>query len=127
MASGTDILPTICDYAGVATPDRVVGKSLRPLLEGRNTQWRDMVTAEVARTGRMIRTDQYKYITYRHDPVEQLFDMQNDPWETKNLAGDAMFASALQDHRKLLADWESRLDPAPLTKRKKAPTEEESE
>ena len=118
LVSSTDFLPTMCDYAGVATPARVVGQSLRPLLEGGNPAWRDMVAAEVKVTGRMIRSTQYKYITYRGDPVEQLFDMANDPGETKNLIGDAKFASALEDHRKVLEDWESRLDLPPAGERK---------
>ncbi len=57
---------------GITTPNRVVGKSLRPLLEGKNTVWRDMVASEVVHIGRMIRTPQYKYIAYLGDPVEQL-------------------------------------------------------
>ena len=114
LVSGADILPTFCDYAGVKSPSRPVGESLRPLLEGRDVAWRDAVAAEAAVTGRMIRSRQYKYITYEDDPTTQLFDMQNDPWETRNLAGEAKFAGVLEDHRKLLADWESRLDRAPL-------------
>ncbi len=100
---------------------------MRPLLEGKTTVWRDMVASEVAHSGRMIRTDQYKYITYKGDPVEQLFDMKNDPWETKNLADESKFASALDDHRKLLTDWGKPAGPGrapelkrPWTKPKKA-------
>ncbi len=112
LISSTDFLPTMCDYAGVATPDRVVGKSLRPLLEGKNTVWRDMVAAEVMRTGRMVRTDQYKYIAYRGRRSGRTIVRyaQHDPWETKNLYSDAKFASTVQDHRKLLADCKGRLD-----------------
>ena len=112
LVSGLDILPTICDYAGVGPPENVRGRSLRPLLEGGNVSWREFVPAEVAITGRMIRTPKYKYIAYKNDPVEQLFDVQADAGETKNLAGEAKHASALKDHRKLLAGWESRLDVA---------------
>ena len=82
-------------------------------MEGRNVAWRDSLAAEVRRTGRMLRTEQYKYITYEGDPVEQLFDLKADPWETKNLAEDGAFAAVVQDHRKRLAQWESRLDRAP--------------
>jgi len=118
LASGLDILPTVCDYAGGKPPANVRGHSLRPLLEGMPVLWRDFVPAEVTILGRMIRTPRYKYITYKRDPVEQLFDMQADPGETKNLAGEAKLASALKAHRKLLAEWESRLDVArvPLPK-----------
>ncbi len=114
LTSSSDIRPTICDYAGVTPSALVVGKCLRPLLEGKTTTWRDMVASEVVGIGRMIRTDQYKYITYKGDPVEQLFDIKSDPWETKNIAGEAHFASALDDHRKLLTEWTGRLEVAPV-------------
>jgi len=113
LASGLDVVPTVCDYAGVKGPPKMRGRSLRPLLEGKDVAWREFVPAEVAVNGRMIRTQQYKYITYRGDPVEQLFDMQADPGETKNLAPQARHADTLAAHRKILAGFESRLDVAP--------------
>ncbi|UCD30173.1 MAG: sulfatase-like hydrolase/transferase, partial [Planctomycetota bacterium] len=113
LVSGADMVPTLCDYAGVKPPAGVVGRSLRPLLEGKSVEWREFVAAESNITGRMIRTSQYKYITYKDDPVEQLFDMKNDPWETKNIVGESKYASVVGDHRKLLQEWSSKLDPAP--------------
>ena len=106
-------MPTICDYAGVKMPSGVLGRSLRPLLEGKNVEWHEFVAAEVQRTGRMIRTPDYKYTTYYGDPVEQLFDMKSDPGETKNLAGESRYAAVLEDHRKLLKEWETHLDVVP--------------
>ncbi|GAF72600.1 unnamed protein product [marine sediment metagenome] len=61
----------------------------------------------------MLRTQDFKYIMYKGDPIDQLFDMKNDPWEIKNLATKGRCASILEDHRKLLADWEATLKPAP--------------
>jgi choline-sulfatase len=113
LVSGIDIAPTICDYAGVAAPPDVTGRSLRPLVEGRNVQWREMVAAEVARGGRMVRTSECKYIVYPNDPVEQLFDWKTDSGETRNLASDSRHARALEAHRRLLKDWEGRLKLAP--------------
>ena len=113
LVSGLDILPTICDYAGAKTPDKVRGRSLRPLMEGKPVEWRSYVVAEVQQTCRMLRTADYKYARFEGDPVEQLFDMKNDPWETKNLAGEARCVAVIEDHRKLLKEWESRLDVAP--------------
>ena len=72
------------------------------------------IVSEVSsNTGRMVRTQRYKYITYRKDLVEQLFDMKNNPGETKNLATSSAHASMLAEHKKLLKDWERRLDVAP--------------
>jgi len=46
LVSGLDLVPTVCDYAGVEPPPKGRGRSLRPLLEGRATAWRDVVVAE---------------------------------------------------------------------------------
>jgi len=114
LVSGIDIMPTLCDYAGIEPPEHTIGTSLRPLLDGSIEPWRDYIVSEVSsNTGRMVRTEQYKYIVYNKDPVEQLFDMQNDPGETENLAPDSQFASILTEHRNMLKEWESKLDVAP--------------
>jgi choline-sulfatase len=111
VASGLDIVPTVCDYAGVNAPPQMRGRSLRPALEQRNATWREFVVSEVNdNTGRAVRSDRYKYIKYADDPVEQLFDMREDPGEVSNLADDASHADVLADHRALLRDRESRLD-----------------
>lgn len=112
LVSGLDFAPTICDFAGAPPMPKHRGRSLRPLLEGRTLEWREFVAAESYVNGRMIRTPRYKYIMYKGDPVEQLFDLETDPWETRNLATESEFASVLQEHRDLLADWEAHLEPA---------------
>jgi arylsulfatase A-like enzyme len=114
LVSGIDLVPTLCDCAGIDPPPGVVGRSLRPLLEGK-VSWpgRFVVTEIDPNAGRLVRTRRYKYVTFAGDPVEQLFDMEADPGETTNLAGDSRFASILRDHRKLLQDWQARLWPAP--------------
>jgi arylsulfatase A-like enzyme len=114
LVSGLDFAPTVCDYAGIAPPPKFRGRSLRPLLEGQNVAWREFVVASSAITGRMVRTADYKYIAYSDDPTDQLFDMKDDPWETKNLAGEAEHASIVADHRKLLAEYEAPFELAPV-------------
>lgn len=114
LVSGLDVTPTICDYAGVEPPPEMRGRSLRPALEGGNAAWRDFCVSEVnTNSGRMVRTQRYKYITYAGDETEQLFDMVQDPGELTNLADDAGYADVLAAHRRLLGEWESRLDVAP--------------
>src|SRR5690606_21756020 len=61
VSSGLDILPTLCDYAGVDAPESLLGESLRGIAEGRAvTRWRPYVVTE-NHTGRMLRTERYKY------------------------------------------------------------------
>jgi len=42
---------------------------------------------------------------YRHRPAEELYDVQADPYELKNLAGDASHASDLAAMRERLHKW----------------------
>jgi choline-sulfatase len=119
LVSGLDIMPTVCDYAGVKMPEKVLGRSLRPIVEGKSVDWRSLVVAEVQETGRVLRTMDYKYVKFQDDPVEQLFDMKNDPGEMKNLAAESKLAAVLEDHRKLLKEWEAGLDLAPAPESQK--------
>ena len=113
LVTGLDVMPTFCDYAGIAPPAKMRGASLRPLLEGRAGTHHGHVVLEMpGDAARVVRTARYKYVTYAGDPVDQLFDMQADPGETKNLARDPARAAAVAEHRKLLVRWESTLDVA---------------
>jgi hypothetical protein len=38
-------------------------------------------------------------------PAEELYDLENDPHQIRNLAKDPRFAAELERHRKLLAGW----------------------
>ena len=127
--SGVDILPTVCDYARVKVPDSVQGQSLRPLVEGRETDWRSFAFIESNYWGRAIVTDRYKYIMEYQpsddftppgpDPArigkEQLFDLSHDPGETKNLARLDEYQPELVSCRQLLLNQETELNRRPLT------------
>ncbi|MCX8038831.1 MAG: sulfatase-like hydrolase/transferase [Candidatus Sumerlaeia bacterium] len=113
LVSGLDVAPTLCDFAGIELPPLCRGRSLRPLAEGKTAEWREYLVSEVAVTGRMVRTPEWKFITYRGDSTDQLFDMRRDPGELHNLAPDGRHADVIADLRKRLADWESHLQPAP--------------
>lgn len=116
LASGVDIMSTLCDLAGVDGPERQQGRSLRPLLQGdANIEWRDFVYSEFQQKGRVIRSDDFKYVHFEDDPIEQLFDMKNDPWEMTNLYEDPAYADVLKDHRKMLADFRATLQPVAPT------------
>jgi choline-sulfatase len=115
LVSGVDVMSTMCDYAGIPAPPDARGRSLRPLLENKAAAWREFVAAEVRITGRVIRTADFKYVNFENDPVEQLFDMKNDPWEMKNLYEDPKYADVMAQHRKLLRQWNASLKPTTPT------------
>lgn len=113
LASGLDIFPTLCDFAGIEAPAGAKGVSLLPALEGGKVD-RDFVASECNNNEQqMIRSERYKYIAYKDDPVEQLFDMQDDPGETRNLSVDDGHRTVLEEHRGHLKDWVGQLDLAP--------------
>ncbi len=109
VSNGLDLLPTLCDYAGIETPEGLPGMSLRPLAEGKNTsRWRDFVVSE-SQSGRMLRTDRFKYCIYDSGGNrEQLTDLENDPGEMKNLAEVEQYKDVLVRHRQLLRRWIER-------------------
>ncbi len=122
---GIDIMPTMFDFAGIARPKKLTGRSLRPLALGRQvTDWRDHVviqnhlsqTAPVGdirptAQGRMVRTDRYKYCVYSHGlRRESLVDMKKDPLETKNLAMNPAYRQVLLEHRRLLRRFAEQHD-----------------
>ncbi len=128
---GVDILPTICHYANVELPEKVQGLSLRPLIEGWVDSWRSYAYVECAIWGRAIITDSCKYITEyipngpeefmppSHEQnklgIEQLFDLERDPGETRNLACDPSYSQILTNLRHKLFEHESNLERTSVT------------
>jgi len=110
LVSGLDLLPTLCDYAGISAPEGVRGHSLRPLIEDPALPGRSSVVSElqafrddVTKKARMIRTAQFKYIIFSHGArPELLFDLKADPGETENLAYQPALRKVVADHRGLL-------------------------
>jgi arylsulfatase A-like enzyme len=106
VSTGLDILPTLCDYAGIAVPKHLQGRSLRPIAEGKPIdEWRPYVVSENAR-GRMVRSTRFKYCAYNSGTIhESLVDMAADPGEMKNLATVPEYGDILRKHRRYLRQW----------------------
>ncbi len=106
VSTGLDIIPTLCDFAGIPLPTELKGRSVRALAEGRTpASWRETIVTENGGS-RMLRSARYKYVVYATGKRnEMLTDMKEDPGEMKNLALDPAFASVLTEHRRLLKEW----------------------
>jgi arylsulfatase A-like enzyme len=103
-----DVFPTLCEFAGITTPATVSGKSLMPLLRHQTTRLHEFVTGTFTNTQRMICDERWKLIVYPQAGREQLFDLQNDPLELRNLSGQAEQAGIHRALHAKLAAW--RLD-----------------
>jgi len=106
LVSGVDIASTICDYAGAPPlPQATVARSWRPLLEGQDVAWREYVIGEapVFAPAIAVRTARFKSII---DPeITKLYDLENDPLETCDLAGDSEYAEVVKRHREHFRDY----------------------
>lgn len=72
MVSHLDIYPTLCELAGVPTPDYAYGKSILPLISGEVDRLHDEVFTEMTfhaayEPQRAVRTERWKYIRRFHD------------------------------------------------------------
>ncbi len=110
LATLADIMPTLCDFAGIEAPPDMRGISLRATLEGK-APVRPYVVSEVQyadafRQGRMLRTERYKYIAFGGGArPEQFFDLEVDPGEVRNLVHHPPSRAVLNEHRAMLAAW----------------------
>jgi len=110
--SQIDLMPTILDYVGQPVPERIHGRSLRPLIEGRDVPWRDYAFCQRADHLRMIRTDRYKYVFGLKPSIVALYDLHADPEENNNLADLPQHADLVrQMHRHLLDVMKADGDP----------------
>ena len=70
LVSGLDVLPTLCDYAGIVPfpPPEWRGGSLRGLIESPQRRGRDFLVTQLylypEEQGRMLRTQQHKYVVF---------------------------------------------------------------
>ncbi|MBV0903519.1 sulfatase family protein [Haloarcula salina] len=110
LVTNVDIAPTIAEYEGLDRPSRWQGRSLRGLVNGSADDWRDYIVVDhgLYTAQRAVRTDRWKYIRTYHAgmwdgvvPAEQLFDMENDPWEQDNV---------LDDHEDVVAELRGHLE-----------------
>lgn len=99
-----DIYPTLCDLAGIQTPDTVQYRSLLPLIKDAGAQHRKHLYFAFMEWQRAVRDDRFKLIEYcvGGKRTTQLFDLLEDPAETRNLAAGAQHAEDLSRLRGLL-------------------------
>ena len=93
-----DMYPTLADLCGLPKPEGIEGHSLLPQLKNASAEreWPAITTHNHDNHG--IRSKDWRYIHYA-DGSEELYDMQHDPNEWKNLAADPQYARVLESHR----------------------------
>jgi choline-sulfatase len=82
-----DLNATICEFAGLAPQQGIDARSLAPVLRGETDEHRQETVAEL-RNFRCVRTATHKYI-HNYNDTNELYDLEKDPDELHNIAGDA--------------------------------------
>jgi arylsulfatase A-like enzyme len=113
LASSLDLFPTVCAAAGIDPPAGLHGRSLWPLLCGEETSLREALFFEYhwmevdsrAYPMRGLVTQRHKYVKYLADDEEELYDLQLDPGEMRNLIGEQEYRETADSLREKLALW----------------------
>jgi arylsulfatase A-like enzyme len=111
MVQNIDFAPTILDAAGVAVPSWMQGKSLQPILSGKQKDmgrpylyyhYYEYVKDHTVIPHLGVRTDRYKLIYFYTVNEWELYDLQSDPAELRNLIHS-------KQHRQLFVQMKNML------------------
>jgi arylsulfatase A-like enzyme len=111
-----DIYPTVCELAGAAVPPGIDGRSFRPVLAGKAPRVREELFFSYMSVQRALRDERWKLIRYPQVNVTQLFDLQADPEEIRDLSTDPAQATRIEQMlARLQAAQEKFDDSQPLS------------
>jgi len=107
IVSNLDFAPTFLDAAGRGKPATMQGMSFWPLLLGRTLAgWRDSFyyhyyeypAVHQAKRHYGVRTERYKLMRFYHDiDAWELYDLEKDPLELRNVHADPAYARVRRD------------------------------
>jgi arylsulfatase A-like enzyme len=91
IVSTTDIYPTLMELCGTPVNHKISGLSLTGLMTNPNDkEWRNTAYS-YWRNGYTVRTEDYRLMKYyrKQVPPVELYNLNSDPYETKNIAGES--------------------------------------
>jgi arylsulfatase A-like enzyme len=92
MVASYDYFPTLLDYLGLPPhkDPKLPGHSYAPFLRGKSPKWRNRIYFEYSYM-RGMRTETLKYVERTKEWPSELYDMETDPGEKKNVIADPAY------------------------------------
>ena len=111
-----DIFPTLCTMLGIEVPTGLAGRDLSPIWRGESESVRDSLFTSFRDLMKSVRDDRWKLIRYPKIDHVQLFDLAEDPHETRNLADDPAQADRIAALTDTMREWQRTVgDDHPLS------------
>jgi len=144
IVSGLNLMPTVCDYAGIPKPSGCKVESLRNTIEGKPSEAAfETAIMEFKHIARIVRHKDFKYVKYYEFSGKQdepfvrksdgkaekfvpcegreryrdsnrylLFNIKEDPWETKDLSKDPDYKDKIREMDDILIEkFEQVIEP----------------
>lgn len=105
-----DLYPTLSELCGFETPSHLDGVSLIPFLKNATASSSRSVVITHGRGNHAVQSEHWRYIRY-YDGSEELYDQENDPSESVNLASDSQYAARLKQLARQLPAENVTADP----------------
>jgi arylsulfatase A-like enzyme len=119
-----DVMPTLGKLCGIATPQGSNGREFSSVLKDPAQPGRPFLMFGYKTIQKALSDGRWKLIRYPHVDRTQLFDLQSDPFETKDLSADPAQAERIKAMlAKLAAEMNADGDNDPLTAAKILPAE----
>ncbi|MCE5324999.1 MAG: sulfatase-like hydrolase/transferase [Planctomycetaceae bacterium] len=108
LVESVDVSATLCALAGLPALETSDGKDISPLLAGQSKPVHRASVTEFA-LSKSIRKGQWRMVFYPEGffdkPFGELYDIEADPWEMKNLFFDSGYRDIVADLTRELVDW----------------------
>ena len=116
IVESVDIYPTLCDFAGLKTPDFTDGKSFMPVIEGKGSG-KEAAFSQIRPVGGpkkfrpmaySVRTKDFRYVEWRDLDKgkemiwRELYDHRNDPEESISVADNPEYEDVIRNHSRFV-------------------------